>query len=78
MAVTHYEKTNYDAVEMAGFDDPVTDAETGARTYAVTTDGASIEVRFRPPRENQTHTGLKAGSKVVIHKDGSVEIRQKK
>jgi len=74
MGVKYFDKTNVDEIEFSSDQwDRTIDAD-GNRTYTATTGGAEVTVKFRPPRANQEHSGVKQGSKVVRHKDGSVTL----
>lgn len=78
MAVQRFEKQNYDALEFSadGWSAPDVGAD-GARTYTSTSDTATLKVKFRPPRADQTHDPCKAGSKVTRNADGSVTIEER-
>lgn len=77
MAIQRFEKQNYDALEFSadGWSAPVAGAD-GERTYTSTSDSATLVVKFRPPRSEQTHNPCKTGSTVTRHKDGSVSVSQ--
>ena len=72
MSTRYFDKDNIDAVEFSADNwERTSDPATGTRTYTATADGASATVKFRPPRGDQIHDPVKAGTTFTRNKDGS-------
>ena len=77
MAVQRFEKRNYEAIEFSpdGWGDPI-EGPDGERTYESTSETASVTVKFASDRGDQSHSPCKVGSKVTVHTNGTVSIKQ--
>jgi len=75
MSITYFDKAKTNAIKLGPADGWGKETEGGKRTYTAGSDGASIEIKFENGN-TQDHTGLKAGSKVIVHENGQVEIEE--
>ena len=77
MSITYYDKAKTNAIKFGPADSwgKTEDAEKKTRTYTAGTDGATIEIKFENGN-TQSHASLKAGSKVIVHENGQVEIEE--
>jgi len=79
MSVRYIEKQDYHAISMSADHWDATDGANGERIYTVKAGvaDATVGVEFSAT-ESQEHNGLKTGSSVTRHKDGSVTIKEQK
>ncbi len=77
MSTAYFEKSKTKAVGLgpAGTWGKETSADGKTRTYTAGSDGGEINVKFADGT-TQDHTGLKSGSKVIVHENGQVEIEE--
>lgn len=76
MAVAkHYFKEDVRAVGIDGGDPTRTTDADGNIVLTTTTNGANANVKWKDKTiADQPHPGLKVGSQIIRHKDGSYEI----